>query len=393
MCKIDRAARFVRQTTKAAFLLLAAAAANATPSFQVLEPILFDPVDNAFTDISISADGRTIGGRQLFASLRPRNRPRLDLGGRGPVDPFSAPPGERFDQFGDLTADGSVVVGSVLQQGSDSLSEGARWENGVLTRLGSLGIGGADGVSADGSIVAATNLSLSNPEALRLEGGVVTGLGDLPGGDFVSFSTAISANGSIIVGAGTSASGREAFRWESGVMIGLGDFAGGSFSSRATSISDDGSTIVGFGTTGTGQHAFRWQSGVMEDLLTPAGLTSSEALDTTADGSTVVGAAGGANPEAFIWDAILGIRLLGPELESVYGIDLQGWTLREASGISPDGKRIVGWATIPQEFGPHMVAPFLVMLPEPSTAALLGLGLAAIAGASRARRTLDRARS
>src|SRR5438876_4812270 len=83
-----------------------------------------------------------------------------------------------------------------------------------------------------------------------------TGLGHLPG-DFYgvcaygasrcSFATAVSADGKVAVGLSTSAAGEQAFRWESGVMTGLGDLPGGDFSSAAYGVSADGSVVVGRG--------------------------------------------------------------------------------------------------------------------------------------------------
>jgi probable HAF family extracellular repeat protein len=55
-----------------------------------------------------------------------------------------------------------------------------------------------------------------------------TGLGDLPGGSFISLANGVSADGSVVVGRGASASGNEASRWTSGTgMVGLGDLPGG----------------------------------------------------------------------------------------------------------------------------------------------------------------------
>lgn len=77
------------------------------------------------------------------------------------------------------------------------------------------------------------------------------GLGDLPGGAFLSLGLGVSADGSVAVGYSAGASGDEAFRWTSGGgMVGLGDLPGGSFDSQAHSTSADGSVVVGFGKSG-----------------------------------------------------------------------------------------------------------------------------------------------
>jgi hypothetical protein len=97
--------------------------------------------------------------------------------------------------------------------------------------------------------------------------------------------------------------------------------------------------------------AFRWTSdGGMVGLgaLEPGG--SSVANGVSADGSVVVGAATLCFPydwyAAFIWDSTNGMRELGQVLTSL-GIDLTGWTLDEARGVSGDGLTIVGTGTNP----------------------------------------------
>jgi uncharacterized membrane protein len=82
----------------------------------------------------------------------------------------------------------------------------------------------------------------------------------------------------------------------------------------------------------------------------------SAAYATTADGSVVVGSGGiegNCGPfgcqtvsRAFIWDAQHGMRDLATVLTAA-GLDLTGWTLSEARGISANGRVIVGTGTNP----------------------------------------------
>lgn len=228
----------------------------------------------------------------------------------------------------DVSADRSVVVGEYER-------DAIRWtQTEGIQFLGDPEAPGEDsaawGVSADGSVI--VGMSTARPsggEAVRWENGVITGLGDLPGGSFRSSAFAVSADGSVVVGSSLSAQGEEAFRWENGVMTGLGDLPGGSFFSRAYAVSDDGTVVVGFGSTSTG-----WEI------------------------------------EAFIWDSTNGMRNLKEVLEKSYGLDLTGWTLQRATGISPDGLTIVGYGTNPDGFTEGWIAP----IPEPTTLLLLGLG-------------------
>ena len=177
------------------------------------------------------------------------------------------------------------------------------------------------------------------------------GVGDLPGGSFYSLALAISGDGHVVVGESESASGIEAFRKDlaTGVMIGLGDLPGGSFHSRANGASHDGSVVVGESTTmATGDTSpFRWTAGSGMVALT-AGVGSGAAC--SADGSIVVGKiAFGSTTHAFLWDAVHGLRDLNTVLATDYGLGgvLAGWTLLDATGVSADGRTVVGHAYDP----------------------------------------------
>ena len=70
--------------------------------------------------------------------------------------------------------------------------------------------------------------------------------------------------------------------------------------------------------------------------------------DVSADGSIVVGEGdSGLDREAFIWDAENGMRSLKDILISDFSLDLAGWTLTMATGISADGSTIVGHGNNP----------------------------------------------
>ena len=168
-------------------------------------------------------------------------------------------------------------------------------------------------------------------------GSSFTGLSDLAGGSFESYANGVSADGSVAVGLGSSTSGNEAFRWtDGGGMVGLGDLAGGSFYSRARGVSADGSVVVGRGSSASGT-------------------------------------------EAFVWDETNGMRGVMQVLMD-QGIDMTGWSLTEARGVSADGLTIVGYGTNPLGQEEGWIA---TIVPEPSTALLLGLGLSALAATRR----------
>lgn len=308
-----------------------------------------------------------------------------------------------LDRLGDLpgglvssganaaSSDGSVVVGSSSSAGSTaSGAEAFRWTpSGGMVGLGDLPGGRfhsvARDVSGDGSVAVGFSDSASGEEAfLWTAGGGMVGLGDLAGGAFVSAATAISADGAVVVGASESESGVEAFRWtQAGGMVGLGELAGGEFRAAASATSADGSAVVGFSFSGSGQEAFYWTStsGIVGLGDLDGGAFRSSANAISADGSMVVGlATSAAGDEAFVWDATRGMRSLAEVLTTDYGLDLTGWRLESATGISADGQRIVGVGTNPNGF----TESWLAILPEPSASWLLAIGLLATAAPLRA---------
>jgi probable HAF family extracellular repeat protein len=285
-----------------------------------------------------------------------------------------------------VSADGSAVVGYGY---SAYGHEPSRWTpaTGMVSLgdlpPGSLG-GGALGVSADGSVaVGWTSSASGSPEAFRWtrESGLV-GLGDLPGGIFDSTACGVSGDGSVIVGNSRSSLGEEAFRWTSATgMVGLGALPGGSFNSYADAVSADGLVVVGYsssddGSGQAGRQAFRStaESGMvgLGDLPggLPGGEFSSEAFDLSADGSVIVGFGNSdLGREAIFWTPSMGMRNLKGLLEDL-GLDLSGWTLTEARGISADGRTIVENGYNPMGNTEAWVAT----IPEPATLTLLALG-------------------
>ncbi len=71
-------------------------------------------------------------------------------------------------------------------------------------------------------------------------------------------------------------------------------------------------------------------------------------MATSGDGSIVVGTGTtDTGSEAFVWDRLNGMRNFRDLLVSNGGVDLTGWILRAATGISDDGRTIVGWGENP----------------------------------------------
>lgn len=180
------------------------------------------------------------------------------------------------------------------------------------------------------------------------------GLGDLPGGNTVSFAFAVSDDGTTVVGQSTGANGQEAFRWKAGALVGLGDLPAGSFQSVASGVSANGSFIVGTGRVGPFNpvnftEAFRWNDpgpvNGLGQLL--AGQTRSSATGCSSDGRVVVGfgntlASGGT--QACRWVIGTGLQIL-PDLPG-------GLVGGQATGASGDGSIVVGWSFSTNAPGP-----------------------------------------
>ncbi|HMQ14706.1 MAG TPA: hypothetical protein PKC49_01915 [Phycisphaerae bacterium] len=298
-----------------------------------------------------------------------------------------------------LSPDGLNIVGRGQPEHMPTIV-GLRWNVGSIASaiLNDLAGGGTFGVAHGASDVAAVMVGQSQSgnglEAYRNTAQGLFGLGDLPGGGFNSAALAVSADGLTIVGYGTTATGMAAMRWraETG-MVELPGLSGGTLGSCALDVSADGSVIVGYVSSQAGKHACRW-IGTVETLPHLPGGHSSEARAVSAGGAAIVGlsdsnlgpqafrwtsgggtqglgdlpggefysCANGVNTygdivvgtsltdagfEAFIWTPGGGIRRLHEVLVNVYGLDLTGWTLTSAQGISSNGKVIVGRGTNP----------------------------------------------
>jgi len=280
-----------------------------------------------------------------------------------------------------VSADGSVVVGRSY---SASSLKAFRWTKSE----GMVGLGYlpdvndsndlksssiAYDISGDGAVVVGSVRSKLGKQPFRwTKSGGVEGLGNLPGGYFWGEARGVSADGSVVVGVSSSASGKKAFRWtKSGGMVGLGDLPGGKFSSEAYAVSADGSVVVGRSISELGGEAFRWTAS--EGMRGLGDLRSqnfrSWAYDVSGDGTTVVGMGcsgpvGHENIEAFIWDAKHGMRSLKDVLINDYGMNLTGWMLEKARGISDDGLTIVGEGVNPNGIPKGWIAT----IPKPATA-------------------------
>jgi probable HAF family extracellular repeat protein len=336
-------------------------AAAASFTFQGLGDLPGGGFESAST--AVSADGSTVVGRSISGSGYEAFRWTSGGGmvGLGYLPPFAGP-------FGSLaqaaSADGSVVVGI-----SDGIANYAfRWTSGGPMVAVGTDYWYANDVSADGSVIVGEGSPPGGTftQAYRYTSGGTTWLGHLPG-DVASYGLGVSADGNVIVGPSLHSpipGGSQAYRWTpGGGMVGLG-YLPGAGNSTAVAVSGDGSTIVGFSSISglTGWQGVQWTSGGIATIpIDPSAISY--------DGSVIVGSLAG---EASLWTSSDGVLYLRNFLIANGATGLTGWTLAAATGISADGRTIVGTGINPL----GDTEAWIATVPEPSSLVLGTIGLA-----------------
>ena len=296
----------------------------------------------------VSADGSTVVGGSQSILEGEAFRWTLDSGMEG----LGTTPSGSASIARAVSGKGTAVVGESV---TETVREALFWTEGsgmiALPHLPGLVSSAANAISADGRVVAGWSQGSTVAKAVRWIAGLPEDLGDLPDGSTWSFADGISLDGTVIVGSAALVGATEAFRWseESG-MEGLGDFDGGFSISHASAADGDGSVIVGYGHPSLRPEAFRWteQEGMQGLGVLPDADYGSRAIAVSSDGSIVVGESDTrTSPTAFIWDEQQGMRSLQQVLEHDHGLDLTGWRLEAARGISADGRVIVGTGRSP----------------------------------------------
>jgi probable HAF family extracellular repeat protein len=361
----------------ATLLLLAGVAAAQVPSFQGLGDLPGGEVGSLAR--GISADGSVVIGESegTAGSEAFRWTPAGGIAGLGFLPGGAAPSAARG-----ASADGSVIVGASTDGGG--VRRAFRWSAGVMTGLDAQSCSDCEpvtegwGVSLDGLVVVGSSLARSGGTAplhldpVRWPGGgtALFDLGNLPGSEEAGEAFGASSDGSVIGGSHLTDDGAEAWVWTGS---GLGALPALTTQSPRTAavmaVSADGSTLVGYaskdtitlpsGTVSSADlQAVRWSGpGYATSLelgaLPGAPVIDSRALATSADGALIVGRAVNtdADDRAFLWDAVGGMRDLKQVLVEEHGLDLTGWVLSEATGISDvvgGGFYVVGNGVNPQ---------------------------------------------
>lgn len=309
---------------------------------------LVDPLPGHMTSSiwGVSADGRVAVGSSYDFS--PDNsigiRYLAELGTRA----LGSPAAEHLVIGFAASGDGSVIVG----QGPNG--EALRWvEAGRIDTLGTVAgkqYYSAFGVSLDGGVIvgsAADDANETGAVPVAWSSALVGRKLGLLSGSSSGEAMAVSGDGKVVVGN----SGDEAFRLGTdGVVRRLGHLPG-AVASVAQAVSQDGSVIAGYSMRPDDWlgRPFRWSAaGGMESL----GDLGGEALAVSADGGVIVGGVVfNGDEHAFIWDATKGMRLLRDVLAGDLGIEVGELHMSVASGISADGKTIVGNARLPNGGG------------------------------------------
>ncbi len=284
-----------------------------------------------------------------------------------------------------LSYDGAMVVGS--SQAADGYTYATMW------------------TSAGQSLITHFLTANCKPKAISNDGSAIGGY--YPNGSsspFKSTSTSLweltdlstvygmSADGKVITGSrswtayndwGPIGFHHQARIWQSGTYTDLGSLSLGG-DSFAMGISADGKTVCGWASSDSmSWEPFRWTAETgMVGLDAPDGWSGPDKMAwmnaCTADGSILVGTAWNgaawstAPQQATIWDDSHGTRFLSDALVNDYSLDLTGWQLNEATGISQDGHTIVGYGIGPS----GSTEGFAIVIPEPTGLCLLMAGFA-----------------
>jgi probable HAF family extracellular repeat protein len=175
------------------------------------------------------------------------------------------------------------------------------------------------------------------------------GLEPIDLGSLGSYSLAHATNvsGTVVVGEVQTPSGTRPFKWTHAAgmqLLPVSSSQSGLGGGIARAVSADGAIVAGEDSTPAPgfSRAVIWRTGTPPEDLGTLG-ESSFVTGMSYDGTVVVGwsrTLDGREP-AFLWTQALGMVELGPYLTSL-GVDLFGWQLGMATGISGDGSTIIG---------------------------------------------------
>jgi probable HAF family extracellular repeat protein len=348
----------------AAALAAVGVSASAAPTYRITDLGALADGDNFSTASGINSRGQVVGASSVEAGAT--------------LHAFIWQGGVMTD-LGVLSGQGDSFASAINVHGQVVGSSGPAaflWQNGVMGELAPLS-GAPDalalGINAGGQIV-----GNSGNFGVIWQNGVASDLGRLPGGnpDFPTVANFINDAGQV-AGYSFVATGRHAFFWQNGVMTDLGDLPGGADFSSASGINSLGE-VVGTSATVGGRHAVVWRNGAMIDLGGLAGSTRTQAIANNDRGQIVGFSVVAGSDHAMLWQdgLILDLNDLVDPLDPLRAAS----DLTDAFAINNDGT-IVGEATIDGATHAFLLTP----VPEPSTIALMSLGIGVLL--ARRRRT------
>ncbi len=347
-------------------LLACSVAAAIQPSFQSLGPL--PGGGYTWSPMRISADGAIVVGA-AGGGLPDQIYRWADATGIVSVGTLTLPPGYTYILLADVSADGEVAVGYVVDPGPEGLPpRGFRWTPGSGTSLLPNSYV-ALSVSGDGDVA----VGLDESGAFRrwsLSGGHA--VIPLPHGTDVAYSNYgvyVSFDGSTIAGNASRNVGdppmadtcfAAAFVNTGGSSAHLGHLPGFPEYSIAHGVSVDGAVIIGSQVQLSGgppdpclpsasiPTVWSATDGLKPLAAVWPGLSSATASGVSAGVARVAGIGPGFVP--VLWDATHGARNLHTVLSVELGLDLTGWTLQSVSLVSADGTAVIG-------LGSHEYAP------------------------------------
>lgn len=362
------------------FCALFANRADATPTPGFSFTTLGDLPGGSFFSLAngISRDGSTVVGASNSAN---GTEAFVWNAGTG-MTPLGDLPGGAFaSSAGLVSSDGSFVAGN-SQIGLDGNFVSTRafgWSapSGMVD-LGSIpptnGFSNPWGMSGDGRFVSGTAQGPNGFEGFIFDAqsGVMTGIGAFEARG-ISDDGAIASTIQLVPHPSGQGTNLVASRWTSQTgHVEIGLLRPTDRISDPRAMTPDGATIVGWsaptpGGTPANQRAFVWtQADGMAALPSVFGAPSnwiSEATAVSADGSIITGferVPGDNEQFAVIWDAQRGAINLQLFLEG-QGVFLEGYELISATGVSGDGRTIVGVA---RDKG-GLLEAFVVTIPAP----------------------------
>ncbi len=357
-------------------LSLIAYAALAASSLAVAGPG-FTVIAQDFEAWDVSADGSIVAGN--FAgegagyAYWTRDGGLVNIGGASP---------QPYGGHASISDDGRYIGGTAFNSVTN-LAEMARYDRmtGQWTTLGGIGgdldgsVSSGWGISGNGQSVVGLGWTPSfNAHAIQWnEGSGLTDMGTtVPGRP--SRANATNHDGSVVVG-WQDGDLRQAAVWNNGVQTLLFDAITNEGLSEAQAVSSDGNWVGGFGNFGNNGEAWLWSEATGTMRLGHINETYTGAVTAlSADGSVAIGFERsfgfGGGSLGFIWTEATGMVDLNAFAASL-GIDTQGLILDLPLGMSADGRTIVGRAT---DFSTFSTVGFVLTIPTPASAALLGLG-------------------